>query len=132
LLCVNRIRNTYQIKPVAKTGPGRECCFCETRRMLNDVSLYKIEQNELVTNGTFVVTKQYVSVLRSLVIVTRVEDAILKFSEEMHTKFEKGDLITNRDCQLFLTEKKRRLCHTFNVCYMIVWTLAGSNTFIIN
>jgi hypothetical protein len=131
-LCVNRMRNSYDMKANPKTGPGRECCFCETKRRLNDVTLFKGERGELKPNGTFIMTKQYVSAMRALMIVTRVEDAVIQCMEEIRKGVYDKVLTSNLDCQLALTVKKRELCETYNLCYLIVWMLSGCKTFVIN
>jgi hypothetical protein len=151
LLCFNALRNSYELKATAKTGTGRQCCFCGTKRQLNDVTLFKVADGRLVPSGTFILNKKYVVALRAYMICNRIEDAVLQSLEqvrgEMKERFlaykeaqensvsiavARKNLMTEEQCQISLSKKKRALCEAYNHCFMILWMMAGSDVFAIH
>jgi hypothetical protein len=150
LLCINALRNSYQMQFGAKTGTGRRCCFCGSKKQLNDVTLWKIHNDTLVPSGTFIVNKKYVVVLRALMNCNRIEDGVKQMWEEVKREIYERlvlykeslqvpvssrpviKLMKPEECQLSLSRKKRELCEMYKYCFTIVWMVAGSDVFVIN
>jgi hypothetical protein len=149
LLCVNSIRNSLQLQKDGKVGSGKACIFCGTKRRLKSITLWKedTESDGLQPNGTFIVNKQYIMALDALLLCSHMEGYVLKaldlVKEELRERVmlykkavTEGDgenrggvrLMTEVECQISLTQKKRELCEKYNNAFMVVWILTATTT----